>query len=424
MENWLTEALGTPSTSDLSALLPDPGQLQLDFSVPLELLYDEVTAFRCRLCSDLFISLVAITDHIEQRHCQTESVLGTGPTSTPTAMPASTPATVPTPTPSAAPPAAPVSAPAPPPERPADEDNQMYLCSECGHISDTLRDCKLHMKRAHLSRKPRERVTAKPETRPAVDVNQPRKTRDRRPPQKLRNDKRFQCRVERCSVRFTCEQYRNMHERCHVGTKSFKCCECTTFTANNWTRVMTHMWRAHKIDLDLYSCDKCNFRSALYGNLVSHRHLHVGERRFVCTECNKGFRQLSQLLNHRVVHDDGSKLAVPKWFRPHVCPTCSKMFSSVKTLRIHQRILHDKVRGYCCRICSHTSATKALLELHMRGHSGETPFICKQTGCDYKTRDPSSFRRHQVSWKTSANCTLVKECLLSKVGRVFRWTSH
>ncbi|KAF0295608.1 Zinc finger protein 716 [Amphibalanus amphitrite] len=378
MESWLTEALGAPAGGDLAALLPDPGQLQLDFSVPLELLYDEVTAFRCRLCSELFGSLVAITEHIEQRHCQPE------------AAPA-----VPAPPP---PPAAPL-------DRPQLGDKQLFLCSECGHVSDTLRDCKLHLKRAHLSRKRREAAAAtgsagaatKPAEPPAADETQPKKTRERRPPPKLRHDKRFQCRVEKCSLRFTCEQYRATHERCHVTAKSFKCSQCTEFTTTSWTRVMTHMWRAHGTDLDLFKCDKCRFRCALYSNMENHRQLHVSERRFVCTECNKGFRQLSQLLNHRVVHAEGAgRLSVPKWFRPHVCPTCSKMFSSVKTLRIHQRILHEKVRSFCCRVCNHTSATKALLQLHMRGHSGETPFVCTEPGCDYKTRDPSTFRRHKM----------------------------
>ncbi|XP_037071132.1 zinc finger protein 628-like [Pollicipes pollicipes] len=304
MESWLTEALdgaGAGSTLEAAggadpelALLQDPSQLQLDFSVPLELLYDQVTAFRCRICQSLQSSHAAITDHIELRHCQ------------------------------------------------------------------------------------------------------PKKKRERRPPQKLRHDKRFQCRVDKCSLRFTCEQYRSVHEKCHEDVKSFKCCQCAEFATGSWVRVMTHMWRQHGVDLDLYACDKCHFKSALFSNLENHRLLHVSERRFVCTECNKGFRQMSQLLNHRVVHSDGSRLAVPKWFRPHVCPTCSKMFSSVKTLKIHQRILHDKVRSFCCRVCSHTSATKALLQLHMRGHSGETPFVCPEPTCDYKTRDPSSFRRHKM----------------------------
>lgn len=423
MESWLTEALESAGSAldaggDHLTLLADPSQLQLDLSVPLQLLYDEVTAYRCRLCPSVHASVAEVSEHIEAKHCQpepdtatdlilrqeamlaeepllrqaaitqTEAILGDEAMLTDgqllrqvpgrsqhsepdtlgveqEALPSQEPTSgtaekQPESTPKEEPPLTPKEVPSLTPmllDAPIDEnDKQLYLCGECGHVSETLQECKDHLRQAHASKRSKdsdagkrlgsraaEKKAADQTKKPAMVTQTQKKTRERRPPHKLRHDKRAMCRIDGCSQRFTCDQYRNIHERCHVDRKSFKCSECGEMSVNSWTRIKTHLWREHAIDLDLFGCDKCEFKSAFLSNLENHKLLHADTRSFVCPTCGKGFKQPAQLLNHRVVHAEQSNLPVPKWFEPQMCKICSKMFSSRKTLKIHNRIIHDQV---------------------------------------------------------------------------------
>ena len=45
------------------------------------------------------------------------------------------------------------------------------------------------------------------------------------------------------------------------------------------------------------------------------------------------------------------------------------------------------------QVCGHQSARKAMLQLHVRQHTGEKPFACDT--CDYRTGDHNSLRRHR-----------------------------
>lgn len=85
----------------------------------------------------------------------------------------------------------------------------------------------------------------------------------------------------------------------------------------------SHLWKSHNIDLGLLFCPKCKFKSASFGKLLIndtlkicyiisrclgrlkvHLALHDEAHPFICHECGKGFKQLSQLKNHLVIHKD------------------------------------------------------------------------------------------------------------------------
>lgn len=52
------------------------------------------------------------------------------------------------------------------------------------------------------------------------------------------------------------------------------------------------------------------------------------------------------------------------------------------------------MKPYVCNFCGHMSARKAMLQLHLRQHTGEKPFACNL--CEYRTGDHNSLRRHKM----------------------------
>lgn len=63
-----------------------------------------------------------------------------------------------------------------------------------------------------------------------------------------------------------------MHERCHVSTdmdlvRQFKCLDCAS-ESKLWRDCTSHMWKEHKIDIDLLKCPFCPFKAVFAGKSI------------------------------------------------------------------------------------------------------------------------------------------------------------
>ena len=122
-------------------------------------------------------------------------------------------------------------------------------------------------------------------------------------------------------------------------------------------------------------------------------------RKFKCSVCGRSFKQMSQLTNHVVgchlksAESASSLAALPAWCSKKKCDLCQKHFSDSKCLKKHVQAVHGRLKPYICHVCNHQSSRKAMMEMHMRQHTGEKPYACGE--CDYRTGDHNSLRRHK-----------------------------
>ncbi|XP_063987156.1 zinc finger protein 62-like [Diachasmimorpha longicaudata] len=203
----------------------------------------------------------------------------------------------------------------------------------------------------------------------------------------------FKCDTEGCNVRLLAEENISYHKKCHNaqgngGTEAFTCPECQEFFSNRWCTMAGHLWRSHLVDMELHTCDLCNYKTPSLSKLThQHRGIHGNERPFVCEFCGKGFKTSKQLRSHRTSHKSDDKNAFE-------CDKCQRVFKTCRLLKLHCNSTHKDCKPFTCNFCDYSAATRSGLKLHLRRHTGEKPFSCDQ--CAYSTGDHNSLRRHKL----------------------------
>jgi len=99
------------------------------------------------------------------------------------------------------------------------------------------------------------------------------------------------------------------------------------------------------------------------GDITEHPH-DDKPRPYLCTVCDKRFRQKRNLNKHKQIHN------VDKVYS---CTECEKRFGTLDFLKKHMNVHSSK---YKCIECEKCCRSNQELTVHRRLHSGEKPFEC------------------------------------------------
>ena len=183
-----------------------------------------------------------------------------------------------------------------------------------------------------------------------------------------------ECGVDGCAVRLKQEDNLAYHRRCHVpntgepvgGKKSkhLACPECGERFAM-WSPLAMHLWRVHRVDMELHACPQCqDFKSYYLTTLSMHKQTHQTERPYLCDDCGKKFKTDKSLRVHqrakcgREDQEQGgegaaaSTATVPEKLQK--CDVCQRDFKNMRRLRDHIASVHEKRRPHLCNYCGYS----------------------------------------------------------------------
>lgn len=167
----------------------------------------------------------------------------------------------------------------------------------------------------------------------------------------------------------------------------------------------------------MFECDQCPCEYYLKSHLIVHqKSFHRTDGKSVaCEKCSKIFINEAYLKIHMETHND-KRLSVKKLNECHssyqkeinkkigrkiykfACEECSKVFSTGVGLSAHKRIHTNTKQSvkkfYECHLCHQKVTSMSAIHIHMRSHSGDTPFGC--TKCSKKFKSSNNLNRHQM----------------------------
>ena len=89
------------------------------------------------------------------------------------------------------------------------------------------------------------------------------------------------------------------------------------------------------------TCDICNRQFGYQHKLAAHKKLHLADRAFACTECDRRFKDRAGLTCHMRMHGE----------KPELCSDCGRRFAHVASLREHKKRVHSTDRPFKCQLC-------------------------------------------------------------------------
>ena len=266
-----------------------------------------------------------------------------------------------------------------------------------------------------------------------------------------------------CDQFFMNLQDLRVHKRVHRGLKSFQCSRCTKvfstlsgLKSHQLFRCAVALERCTKLSRGVMdakkgcSCKKCGNKLPNLKLLTVHMRACTDSLSNMCTHCGRGFSSSQGALFHQTLHNS-SKLgkyrsrspeqdfssfhslkrhinnhlihdhigadnkdpapATLTFDLPHniqekkmKCKLCSKTFSELKKLVLHQRMhVPSSVKLLSCNHCEKIFNGAYNLKAHMVVHSGEKPYSCDMCGKSFAFN--SCLRRHRFVCKYSEKRT-------------------
>lgn len=180
------------------------------------------------------------------------------------------------------------------------------------------------------------------------------------------NIKPYLCKY--CGRAFSHKASRDAHLNIHTGLKPFLCLICGQ-SFRTFTLMKRHTLCDHH-NIRNYLCSYCNRTYKDKKTLDNHILKHIDMKPHAChfKGCNVSCRQLSNLLSHIRIYHTGE--------RPFKCKFCEYAFKERHHLDMHINLHIGRTVRYKCNCCTYSAASEWNLEQHSRIHRNERPFPC------------------------------------------------
>ncbi|KAJ8332026.1 hypothetical protein SKAU_G00429900 [Synaphobranchus kaupii] len=183
----------------------------------------------------------------------------------------------------------------------------------------------------------------------------------------------------------------------HISEKPYKCTQCEKcFKTKSYLHIHNRIHTGEK-PYKCTQCERCFFNKS---HLNSHLRVHTGEKPYKCAQCHKCFSQSSHLSSHQKIHT-GEK--------PYRCTQCGKCFSKISNLNYHQRI-HTGEKPYKCIQCGKCFSKISNLNRHQRSHRGEKPYKCIQCGKSFSTINHLNSHQRVHTSEKPYKCSQCEKC--------------
>ena len=199
---------------------------------------------------------------------------------------------------------------------------------------------------------------------------------------------------DKCFKMFKDKDRLREHYNVHSQEKLYKCSDCDFETYN------THTYRGHLVKHKLergelsFTCHQCGRNFTTNNYLQKHiRRFHEKiEDNIKCEHCGIVFRRLNTYRGHvNIHHSDNPEYA---------CKHCGKRWETIPRRKAHERI-HEGLTTIPTIPCPHCGkeVVKKNMAAHIRTHTGEKPYKCKD--CDYACVSSTALSLHRRRHRTS-----------------------